>query len=86
MVVQEPGVVDQAFEDQRLAAGHGAALAAHDRTGREMGARCLVGAAGELRTYPLPAVPGGETAARGLPAGANRRPDSLPRGLGSSGR
>ena len=31
MVVQQPGVIDQGLQDQRLAAGHRAALAAHDR-------------------------------------------------------
>ena len=31
MLVQQPGVVDQGQQDQRLAAGDRAALAAHDR-------------------------------------------------------
>ena len=47
MVVQQPGVVNQGLQNQRLAAGHRAALAAHNWTGAELGARRLVGAAGE---------------------------------------
>src|SRR6266581_249301 len=43
MVVQQPGVVDQALQDQRLAAGDRAALAAHDRAVRKLRARRLVG-------------------------------------------
>src|SRR5215203_6331407 len=65
MVMQQPGVVDQGLQDQRLAAGHGAALAAHDRAGRKMRARGLIGPAGQRRSYPLPATTRGESAARG---------------------
>jgi len=37
MVVQQPGVIDQGLQDQRLAAGQSAALAAHDRAQGELG-------------------------------------------------
>jgi len=47
MVVQQPGVVEQALQDQGLATGHGAALAAHDRARCQLRTRRLVGAAGE---------------------------------------
>ena len=56
MVVQQPGVVDQGLQNQRLAAGHRAALAAHDRAGRELGAGRLVGA--RTRSPGLPPAPG----------------------------
>src|SRR3954469_23830350 len=48
MIVQQPGVVDQDLQDQGLAAGDGAALAAHDRACRELRARRLVGPGGQL--------------------------------------
>src|SRR5438094_422405 len=47
MIVQQPGVVDQALQDQGLAARDGAALAAHDRARRQLGARGLIGAGGQ---------------------------------------
>src|SRR5690242_10476897 len=47
MLVQQPGVVDQALQNQRFAAGKGRALAAHDRTVGELRARRLIGAAAE---------------------------------------
>jgi len=46
VVVQSPWVVDQAQQDQRLAAGDRRALAAHDRAHGELRARRLVGTAG----------------------------------------
>src|SRR4051794_9106585 len=48
VIVQQPGVVDQDLQDQGLAAGDGAALAAHDRACRELRARGLVGPGGQL--------------------------------------
>src|SRR5436190_10958032 len=69
MVVQEPGVIDQGLQNQRLAAGHRAALAAHDRAGRELGTGRLVGAGRDWRAaaHPLPApAPGGESAGLAL--------------------
>ena len=45
MVVQQPGVIDQRLQNQRLAAGNRAALAAHDRAHRELRARHLIGLA-----------------------------------------
>ena len=47
MVMQQPGVVEQALQDQGLAAGHGAALAAHDRACRQLRTRGLIGATAE---------------------------------------
>src|SRR5581483_5843386 len=41
--VQEPGVIDQALQDQGLPAGQRRALAAHDRAVRELGGSGLVG-------------------------------------------
>src|SRR5437868_3428783 len=69
MVVQEPGVIDQGLQDQRLAAGHRAALAAHDRTGRQLRAGRLVGAGrdhgGSARPRAAPAT-GSESAGPSL--------------------
>ena len=74
MVVQKPGMINEGLQDQRLAAGHRAALAAHDRAQRKLGARHLVGPAvdGLAATLPAPAPrlesarrPRGEAAARG---------------------
>src|SRR3954469_10599841 len=48
VIVQQPGVVDQDLQDQGLAAGDGAALAAHDRACRELRACRLVGPGGQL--------------------------------------
>src|SRR3982074_863516 len=45
MVVQQPGMIDQRLQDQRLAAGDRAALAAHDRAQCKLGARRLIGPA-----------------------------------------
>src|SRR5262245_53870248 len=66
VVVEQPGVVDKALQDQRLPAGEGAALAAHDRAVGELGARGLVGATTEGLTggRALPASAGRESAAR----------------------
>src|SRR5438445_12792331 len=72
MVVQEPGVVDQAQQNQRLAAGDRTALAAHDRACRKLWARRLVGPGAELRGagYPLyPHAPRREAATRRPRAG-----------------
>src|SRR5438309_8747519 len=81
MVVQEPGLIDQGLQDQRLAAGHRAALATHDRAGRELGAGRLVGArlTPELLPTPGPAA-SNRLAWLGLEPlrGAKRRPDSPP--------
>ena len=79
MVVQQPGVVDQGLQNQRLAAGDRAALAAHDRARRKLRAHHLVGlavdglaAGGPLASLASSAAglesarrPGGERAARG---------------------
>ena len=43
MLVQQPGVIDQTLQDQRLAARDRAALAAHDRAVGELWARRLIG-------------------------------------------
>jgi hypothetical protein len=67
MVVQQPGMVDQAEQDQRLPAGNRAALAAHDRARRELGARCLVGPGAEpggAGYPPFPRTSSGEAAGR----------------------
>src|SRR6476646_3449592 len=42
MVMQQPGVIDQGLQDQRLAPGDRAALAAHDRAQGELGAGGLI--------------------------------------------
>ena len=42
MVVQQPGMINQRLQNQRLAAGDGAALAAHDRAGRKLRAHRLI--------------------------------------------
>jgi hypothetical protein len=54
VVVQQPGVVDQAEQDQRLAPRNRAALAAQQRACRELRARRLIGAAADYLTYPQP--------------------------------
>ena len=54
MVVQQPGMVDQGLQNQRLAAGNRAALAAHDRAQGELGAGRLVGPAGDPGLVPEP--------------------------------
>ena len=75
MVVQQPGVVDQGLQNQRLPARHRAALAAHDRAGRQLGARRLVGAAVD-----------GLAGAAALPAAAiGREPARRARGEGAAG-
>src|SRR5215813_3952956 len=55
MVVQKPGMVNQALQDQGLAAGDRALLAAHDRAGGELRARRLIGPAAKRGggIYPL---------------------------------
>src|SRR5262249_53789828 len=59
MFLQEPGVVDQALEDQGFASGKRRALAAHDRTRRELGTCRLIGTGGErLARHRLPAKRG----------------------------
>src|ERR1700733_3799278 len=45
VIVQNPGMVDEALQDQRLPAGQGAALAAHDRARRKLRTGRLIGAA-----------------------------------------
>src|SRR5579872_616589 len=47
MVVQEPGMVEQALQNQRLPARHRAALAAQQRTCRQLRTRRLIGASGQ---------------------------------------
>ena len=42
MLVQQPGMIDQGLQDQRLAAGQGATLAAHDRAQRKLGTSRLI--------------------------------------------
>src|SRR6201995_4030412 len=49
MLVQQPGVIDQALQDQRLAAGEGRALAAHDWAVGELRAGRLIGATAKGR-------------------------------------
>src|SRR5437879_1187092 len=48
VIVQQPGVIDQDLQDQGLPAGDGAALTAHDRACRQLGARRLIGPGGQL--------------------------------------
>ena len=43
MLMQEPGVIDDGLQDQRLAAGNGGAVAAMDRTCRQLRARDDIG-------------------------------------------
>src|SRR5271155_982113 len=65
VLVEEPGMIDQALQNQRFAAGDRAALAAHDRAYRQLGAGRLIGptAEGLGGRYPLPlTAPGGESA------------------------
>ena len=45
MIMQQPGVVEQALQDQGLPARHRAALAAHQRACRQLRTHRLVGAA-----------------------------------------
>src|SRR5258705_6229168 len=45
MVVQQPRMIDQGLQNQRLAARDRAALAAHDRAGRKLRTRRLIGPA-----------------------------------------
>src|SRR5215813_768031 len=47
VIVQEPGMVNQALQDQRLPAGERRALAAHDRAIGKLGACGLVRPAAE---------------------------------------
>src|SRR6185312_4882846 len=56
MVMQEPGVVDQALQDQGLPSGQARALATQQRARRKLGARRLVGPAGERRPRRLGAA------------------------------
>src|ERR1700738_1081542 len=67
MVVQQPRMIDQGVQDQRLAARHRAALAAHDRAGRKLGARRLIGPAvdGLAAGRPLPSAATRLESARG---------------------
>src|SRR5271154_5853956 len=66
MVVQEPGVIEQALQDQGLPAGHRAALTAHDRAVGELGTDRLVRAPvnGLAGTSPLPTAAAGFESAR----------------------
>src|SRR6202040_119362 len=76
MIMKEPGVIDQALQDQRLAARESAALATHDRACRKLRARRLIGPAGEARTagYPLPAAAGGLKSAAGTRVARGKTP------------
>src|ERR1700751_4174127 len=70
MVVQQPGVVKKALQDQRLPAGDRAALAPHDRACRELRTCRLIGAAGRSpRTLWTAIAPGAEPAGILSPAG-----------------
>src|SRR5689334_5540504 len=66
MIMQQPGMVNERLQDQRLAAGHRAALAAHDRAGRQLGTGGLVGSGCDRgrspRSRPPAAASGGESA------------------------
>ena len=65
MVVQQPGMIDQGLQDQRLAARDRAALAAHDRARRQLRAGRLIGPAVDgLAAADLRRPPNGRTAAR----------------------
>ena len=68
MVVQQPGVVEQALQDQGLAPRHGATLAAHDRAGRQLRTRRLIGTAAEGGAGGA-ATAAIESAGTGAPAG-----------------
>src|ERR1700753_2143516 len=71
MVVQQPGVIDQGLQDQGLAAGNRAALAAHGWAHGELRTGRLGGAAAQRRraSYPLPfAATRPEPAATARPA------------------
>src|SRR5262249_42707459 len=72
MVVQQPGMVNQALQDQRLAARDCTALTPHDRARGELWTRRLVGSAGNRASwsYPLSSCAGTrEPAARAGCAG-----------------
>src|SRR5271156_4673867 len=45
VIVQNPGMVDETLQDQRLPAGQSAALTAHDRARRQLRTGRLIGAA-----------------------------------------
>src|SRR5258708_37742697 len=66
MVVQQPRMIDQRLQNQRLPARHRAALAAHDRAVGELGTRRLIGAAvdGLAGAATLPAAAIGRCSAR----------------------
>jgi len=80
MVVQQPGVVDQGLQNQRLAAGDRAALAAHDRARRQLGARRLIGPAvdGLAAGRRLPTAALGRESARRPRVNGAREPDRPP--------
>src|ERR1700733_4175329 len=69
VAVQNPGMVDETLQNQRLPAGHGAALAAHDRACRQLRTGRLIGAArqgaGTLWTAASGIEPAGILAAPG---------------------
>src|ERR1700722_10397414 len=62
VTVQNPGMVDETLQDQRLPAGHGATLAPHDRACRELRTGRLVGAARQGAGTLWTAAPGIEPA------------------------
>src|SRR5579859_2729825 len=70
VTVQDPGVVDQALQDQGLPPRHGAALAAHDRARCKLRARRLVGAAKGRRRTLWTAAASGVSGIEPAPAGA----------------
>src|SRR5438105_14998382 len=76
MVVQQPGVIDQGLQNQRLAAGHRAALAAHDRTGRQLRTGRLVGAGRDRGTTARPRA----TSATGSESAGLALAEAVPRG------
>src|SRR5258707_14816322 len=80
MVVQEPRMVDQAEQNQRLAAGNHGALAKHDRGCGELRACRLVGAGGELRGagYPLFSRTGGARPPAPTPGAGLKPPGGWP--------
>ena len=69
MVVQQPGVVEQALQDQGFAPGDGAALAAHQGACRQLRTCRLVGSPKSRGGHLWTAGPGIETAGILAPAG-----------------
>src|SRR5216684_484939 len=76
MVVQQPGMIDQGLQNQGLAAGDRAALAAHDRARRKLWARRLIGPAVD----GLAAARALRAAAAGLESARSSRGEGAARG------